>query len=353
MHLLREHRRGRGVTGPSGRVTGPSGRVTGRALALVALLLASTCTAPPATSTNPTAKTLADRATFLLANPAGLTLLDDTCRALGKLVDLPPQSAPAYPAIHPSRKSLAFGITLLAKKKTGFGSDIYTVNLDGSGLRPLVEHEAENVFYASPRFDPTGNVLYFHRRAAIINAGGQYVGNEDSVERLDLRTGERKRLIKDAADPDISADGRTLVFVHVVDGQLDPTGLWIADADGSRPRKLFLRDSFYYLQTPRFAPTGDAIVFSGAGHTVTLASRTAKLAHLGVPSELFLTGIASPALRSLTQTVDDVAPAWSADGSRLAYVGTGAFFIVTIADQSVKVCAQGQDFFFGDVLWLR
>jgi len=138
-----------------------------------------------------------------------------------------------------------------------------------------------------------------------------------------------------------------------VDGQLDPTGLWIADADGSRARKLFLRDSFYYLQTPRFAPQGDTIVFSGAGHTVTRAAPNAKLAHLGVPSELFLTGITSPALRSLTQTGDDVAPAWSADGSRLAYVGTGAFFVVTMADQSVKTCAQGQDFFFGDVLWLR
>jgi Tol biopolymer transport system component len=265
--------------------------------------------------------------------------------------------------MHPSRKSIAFGITLLAAKKSGFGSDIYTVNLDGTGMRPLVEHEGENVFYASPRFDPTGNVLYFHRRAAIVTASGQYLGNEDSVERVDLRTGERKRLLKDAADPDISPDGRTIVFVHVVDGQLDPTGLWIAGIDGSDPHKLFGRDSFYYVQTPRFAPKGDAIVFSGAGHTVALAARTLglarlnaptpKLAHLSVPSELFLTGLASPALRSVTQTVDDVAPAWSADGARLAYVGTGAFFVVTMADQSVKTCAQGQDFFFGDVLWLR
>lgn len=325
----------------------------GRTLALVALLLAGACTAPPPSTPTAPAKSLADQATFLLANPAGLTLLDESCRSLGKLIELPAQSAPAYPAMHPSRKSIAFGITLLAAKKTGFGSDIYTVNLDGTGMRPLVEHEGENVFYASPRFDQTGNILYFHRRAAILNPAGQYLGNEDSVERLDLRTGERKRLLKDAADPDISPDGRTIVFIHVVDGQLDPTGLWIAGADGADPHKLFGRDSFYYVQTPRFAPKGDAIVFSGAGHTVALPSRTPKLAHLSVPSELFLTGVASPALRSLTQTVDDVAPAWSADGSRLAYVGTGAFFVVTMADQSVKTCAQGQDFFFGDVLWLR
>src|SRR5207237_730002 len=91
--------------------------------------------------------------------------------ARGRIVDLPPQSAPATPTLHPSGKSLVFAITQQPNKKTGFGSDLFTVNLDGTGLRPVVEHEADNVFYASPRFDSTGNVLYFHRRAALIQGG--------------------------------------------------------------------------------------------------------------------------------------------------------------------------------------
>ena len=46
-------------------------------------------------------------------------------------------------------------------------------------------------------------------------------------------------------------------------------------------------------------------------------------------------------------------PAFSPDGSKLAYVGIGQFVIMTLADQSTKVCAQGEQFFFGDPIWLR
>ena len=115
-----------------------------------------------------------------------------------------------------------------------------------------MQHESDNVFYASPRFDATGNVVYFHRRAAIIQ-NGSFTGNDDALERLDLRTGERKRLVKDGADPTISPDGRTLIYVHLKDGQVD--ALWRADIDGANARPLLqTRDTFWYLQAPRFSP---------------------------------------------------------------------------------------------------
>jgi len=86
-------------------------------------------------------------------------------------VKLPDQSAPSTPALHPSGTSIAFSLTGQADPKRGFGSDIYTVNLDGTGLKPILLHEDNNVFYASPRFDSSGNVLYVHRRAAVITNG--------------------------------------------------------------------------------------------------------------------------------------------------------------------------------------
>ena len=326
------------------------------ALALAFLFVACTSAPPPP----PTSTGIGARATFVLANPAGLLGLDDAGRALGRIVDLPSQSAPATPVLHPSKKSIVFALTQQPSKKTGFGSDLYTVNIDGSGFKPVVEHESDNVFYASPRFDSTGNILYFHRRAAIIS-GGSFVGNEDGILRLDLRTGERKQVVKDGADPDIAPDGTWLIYVHLTQGQ--PDGLWRVNADGTGARPFFkTKDTWWYLQSPRFAPKGCDIVFSAAGHAVTrtptapaiaATAATPGLAHLSIPSELYLAPCDGTSVKVIGQTGDDVVPAWSPTGAQIAYVGTGAFFSLTLANGTVRTLAQGQDFFFGDLVWMK
>ena len=315
-------------------------------LAAAFVVIACTSSAPP-----PVAAGVGSNATFLLANPSGIVGLDEACRPLGAIAKLPAQSAPTSPALHPDGRSIVFGLTQVPNPRTGFGSDIYSVDLDGTRLRPIVEHEAENVFYASPRYDPSGTVLYFHRRAALV-VNGQYTGNEDTIERLDLKTGERKRILKDAADLALSPDGRTLVYVRVVNGQIE--NLWTASADGTGARPFFkAKETFWYLQSPRFSPSGGEVAFSAAGRSTSRGSAGGRLAHLGVPSELYIAPVDGSALRSVGQTGDDVVPAWSPDGRRIAYVGTGAFFTVDVATREVRTCAQGQDFFFGDVLWLR
>jgi Tol biopolymer transport system component len=332
-------------------VTGIGRPAYAAAVVLTAAVLV-VCTTPPAPP--PASLGVGLQASFVLANPAGLLALDGGGRALGRIVDLPAQSAPATPAIHPSGKSIVFALTKQPDKKTGFGSDLYSVNLDGTGYKPIVEHERDNVFYASPRFDPTGNFLYFHRRAAIIQ-GGSFIGNEDSIERLELSTGERKQLVTNGADPALSPDGKMIVYVHLTQGQ--PDGLWIANVDGSNARPFFkTKDKWWYLQAPRFAPTGCEIVFSAAGHTasaVPTSGGTRGFAHLSVPSDLNLAPCDGTSVKVLGQTGDDVVPAWSPNGTQLAYVGTGAFFILTLANGNIRTLAQGQDFFFGDLVWVK
>ncbi|MGH2450212.1 MAG: TolB family protein, partial [Candidatus Limnocylindria bacterium] len=331
----------------------------------LAVLVAAACQPEPAGPVGPEAP--GERAVFVLATSSGLLALDAEGRDIGPVADLPPQSAPATPALHPSGTAIAFALIGAVHPERGFGSDIHLVDLDGTGLRVLLEHEGDNVFYASPRFDPTGNVLYVHRRAAVVR-DGTYVGTEDTIVRVDLRTGDRRTILENAADPAISPDGRTIVYVALRDGQI--AGLRRANVDGTEARNFFATtDAFWYIQAPRFSPSGDQVVFSAAGHTTDgtptvpptpgttridgAPGPVAKLAHFGIPSDLFIVPVDGGPLRVLTQTGDDVVPAWSPDGSRIAFIATGAFVEVSVADGSARVIAQGENFFFGDLLWLR
>ena len=333
-------------------------------VAVLAALLISACGGGGSGGTSPSAEPgVGLKATFILANPGGLSALDDAGRFMGKIVKLPDQSAPSTPVLHPSGTAVAFALTQQPDAKRGFGSDIYTVNLDGSALKPVLLHEDNNVFYASPRFDASGNILYVHRRAAIIQ-NGSFVGNDDNIVRVDLRTMQSQKILKDGADPTISPDGKTLVYIHLKDSQIDT--LWRADIDGSNAGPLFkTKDSFWYLQAPRFTPKGCQVIFSGAGHTTSAlpggsvavrehgAAAGPRVAHLNIPSELFVVPCDGSSVTSVGQTGDDVVPAWSPDGGRVAYVGSGGFFVLDVQQQTTHTVAQGQDFFFGDLLWIR
>ena len=323
-----------------------------RSLPVIAAILVAACTAPstaPAPADGASAPGL--RATFILANAAGLVALDSSCRALGRIVELQPVEAPSTPALHPDGSRLAFAVTR-DSATAGFGTDIVEVKLDGTGLRTLLEHDAENVFYASPRYEPGGTAIYVHRRAAVIRDGA-YVGNEDTIERVDLATGQRRTVVRDAADPAISPNGARLVYVKLRDSQ--PETLWTASLPEGADARPFFRanETFFWVMTPRFSPSGDRVLFSAAGRVTSLAAGPGKLAHLGMPSDLFISPADGSRMEVATQTGDDAIPTWSPDGKRIAYVGVGTFAILTLADGSTEVCAQGEDFFFGDPIWVK
>ena len=320
-------------------------------MALAALLLG--CQAPPtngAPQPTPTGASSLSTApvAFVLANPSGLVALDAS-GGVAKRFDIPAGSFPSGPAIHPDGRQLAFALTRIGAG--GFGSDIVLLDLGGGGSRTILTHEQDNVFYAGPVFDPSGRYLYFGRRAGVVQNGASVT--DDGLERLDLQSNARTRILQDAADATLSPDGRTLVFAHLVKGQVDT--LWTANADGSQARPLFaVKDRFLYLQTPRFTPSGACrIVFSGAGRTTSRGSAGNRQAHLGIPSELYLVPCDGSKVETVGQTIDDVTPAWSPDATKIAYVVGGGLYVLDVATREAKRIAQNDAFTYGDLVWIR
>jgi len=283
--------------------------------------------------------------TFILANPTGLLVLDAQGQTLRHVVDLPPQSQPSTPALNPSRTALTFVLTQIPSTATGFGSDIYTVNVDGTGLRALVAHEADNIFYGGPVFDPSGSYLYFYRRAPLI-VNGSFTGNDDTIQRLDLRTGERRTIISGGVDPAISPDGKLLVYVRPA-GPGTTNTLWRANSDGTSATPFFAPGvqspaQLFLVQSPRFAATTCAVAFVGIAQSS------------GPGEHIFIAPCDGSSLRAVGDSSQHGTATWSPDSTQLAYVSAGSLYVVDVRSGNIRSIGFGnKDFTFGDVAWLR
>jgi len=139
---------------PAERVEGSDVNVLARSAVAVVLVAAFACQSSPFTA-GPSGNLIPDvvgvgpNATFAIASRAGLLGLGADGKVLGHIVKLPNGGIPSTPVLHPDGKRLFF-IVSDTMAGTGFGSDVWSVNIDGTGLTPILEHEATNVFYASP-----------------------------------------------------------------------------------------------------------------------------------------------------------------------------------------------------------
>ena len=291
---------------------------------------------------------------------SGLQAIGAQGISLGQIADLQGAGAVSNLRLSADRKRLLLALGRQDPAR-GFGSDIWSVNLDGSDARTLRAHEANGVYYASPTLDRTGGVLYASRRTALIESGA-YKGARDEIVRIDLRSGASSVVVSDGGDLDLAPDGSYLAYIHFTNGTSD--GLWRVNTDGTDARPLLrTRDRWSFQQSPRFSPDGRTIAFCAAGRTTasTSGGRLAalapavdrRLAHLGIPSDLVLIDAAGTSVRELAKTTDDTVPAWSPEGSEIAYVVGATLKVVVVASGAVRDVAKREDFSFGEIAWVR
>ena len=225
---------------------------------------------------------------------------------------------------------VAGGRMVFSSSRDGL-SDIFAVNVDGTGLTKLTSGEEHE--YA-PVPSPGGAWVAYqddaHHRVMLIDARGKLRrrlpctsaaswspdgrllacavtnGRESSIGVVNVRSGKLRRLAPDGVSPAWSPDGRRVAFI----GE-DGNGVFIVGADASRRRML----------TPM------AVDSIGLGDELSWSPDARTIAFVRDDGALIAINVATAHARVLARGVDTTsllsAPTFSPDGSSLAYTARG------------------------------
>ena len=161
----------------------------------------------------------------------------------------------------------------------------------------------------APRFTPDSTGVFFVRGA--VSPGGVIPGApKPAVYRVSALGGSPQKVVDDATEVDVSADGSRIAFLRTRVQENERTQeLWVAGNDGGGPRLIESGDA-YNFRSPRWSPDGTWIATArgqvniGSGWTVVLVN----------PDTHASRTLAAP---SGAGEVSDVA--WTRDGRAVVY----------------------------------
>ncbi|MCK6551852.1 BamA/TamA family outer membrane protein [Myxococcota bacterium] len=192
------------------------------------------------------------------------------------------------------------------------GARVRRVNLDGSGDEVLVD----DTFSKALSFTPDGKAFYFqqteiNQRFYAHNSLMRYDLVKEKFARVDVDPTDHLELLASsgslrARDPDVSPDGRRIVFVQSPYGANRLVIAWL-ESDGTtiHPRELVKAEPDVELSDPRFSPDGKLIA----------CSRFA-----GGRRDLVLYDLEGRLVEQLTRDrAQDGDPTWSRDGRWIVF----------------------------------
>jgi TolB protein len=186
------------------------------------------------------------------------------------------------------------GQRLVFSRPVGLGSDLFTVNVQGRGLRRLTRTTASAE--SEPEWSPDGRLIAYTRAFRFPHDEGTHV----YVLRPD---GSRARRVVAGSSPTWSPDSRQLAFIHSEE-EGRRTQVYLTTLDGRRPHPLVdelqLDPAATFEGSPSWSPDGKRIAFVRGRHRLY--------------SDLYVASLDGKFLRRISDNavgqVSDQSPTW-------------------------------------------
>lgn len=231
----------------------------------------------------------------------------------------------------PDGSKVAYGLFHRRQGDPALVGEIYLSNGDGSNPHVLAERDRPGTVLDQPVWSRDGRFVFF---SYLGQASGRIT---QRIERIAVEGGERSIVVENAYNPDISTDGRSLLFLR--DEPRSGTGLYLLPLDGGQPTPVLAPGRYPALAGPRFAPDGQHFAIAIMDTTAAVQPRasdpfawllpTPALAH-GAPWDIWSFDLQGGSPKRLTQLgADEPVEAWSPDGRYLVVWSPSGLYLVS------------------------
>jgi Tol biopolymer transport system component len=219
---------------------------------------------------------------------------------------------------------------------------IHLMDSDGNNDRILVKPDDLTLEVNWPTISPDGKWLLLTAMRDV-----QPDGERSEIYRLPVGGGAAEKVIDNARSAVFSPEGNQIAFLRF-NGDTFGSALWIANSDGSDPKRLLADDAFLYVSSPRFSPDGGWILFAAAGPPYKALPTGSRLrnapcepqilcmlaqpafAH-GLPWDLWVVSVDGKHFHQLTLFgFDSPTAAWSRDGKAIGIFGASGIYILDL-----------------------